>query len=289
MDRLWQVLLEQHGVATTAQFAASGVSVRTLQGAVREGAVLRLRRGWFALPSVSEDERRAVSLGGVLTCGSALSARGLWVLDTGRLHVAVPSHSSERRGGPGVTLHWRRFEGCGVETASLDGVRTSLLHLVSCVDGEDALMTLDSAVNSGTIPLDDLLALRPLASAGRQWVFGEIDPLCQSGLETRIRRCGRRLGVRVRTQVVIRDVGRVDVILGDRLVVEPDGRRFHSGSVQIEEDYRRSLELTAQGYLCLRLSYRQVVSSWERTEAAIAAMLARGEHLWPARRRVDRE
>jgi len=282
------VLAGLDGVATTAQLARAGFTARDLRAAVDSGAVLRLRRGWFALPAVPLDQRCAVAAGGVLSCASGLDARGLWVLETGRLHVAVPPHSSERRAGDGTVLHWRAWEGCGPETSSLDGLRSSLLHLLACVDGENALMTFDSAVNSGAIALDDLLALRGLAPTGKQWVFDEVDPLSQSGLETRVRRCGRRLGVRVRSQVPIPRVGRVDVLLGERLVFEPDGRAFHSGSHQLEEDYRRSLELAAQGYLCIRLSTRQIIASWERTEDVIRGLVQRKEHLWSGRQHGER-
>ncbi|PPG89532.1 hypothetical protein C5C00_05960 [Rathayibacter rathayi] len=283
MERVVEVLAGLGGVATTAQLLRSGISARTVRDAVECGAVLRLRRGWFALPSVPLDERRAVAAGGVLSCASALASRGLWVLDTEQLHVAVPPHSSERRGGNCVLLHWREWEGCGSETPSLDGLRSSLLHLLACVDGEDALMSFDSAVNSGAIDLDDLFALRSRAPAAKRWVFDEVEPGAQSGLETRVRRCGRRLRVRVRSQAAVPRVGRVDVILGERLVFEPDGRAFHSGSHQLEEDYRRSL-----GYLCIRLSTRQIVGSWSETEAVIRGLVRRKEHLWSTRRPGER-
>lgn len=284
MERVLRILAENGGVASTARLTAAGATRRGVQSALDAGEALRLRRGWVALASLPLAERRAVAAGGILTCASALASRGLWVLESGRLHVAVPSHASERRAARGVVLHWRTWEGAGAESDSLDGVRSSLLHLLACVPPEDALMTFDSAVNSGVIALDDLLALRPLAPVMRRWVFDEIDPGSQSGLETRIRRCGRRLRVAVRTQVSIPGVGRVDVVLGERLVVETDGREFHSGSVQIEEDYRRSLELAARGFLCLRLSSRQVIDDWARTEAVIARSVGRGEHLWRYRR-----
>ncbi|MWV47729.1 DUF559 domain-containing protein [Rathayibacter sp. VKM Ac-2803] len=284
MERVLHLLTAWGGVASASQFAGAGVTRRALGAALESGAVERLRRGWFALATLPVDERRAVALGGVLTCASALAARGLWVLESERLHVAVPPHASERSAPPGVVLHWRSWDGCGHESGSLDGLRASLLHLLACVPPEDALMTLDSAVNSGAISLDDLLALKALAPTTRGWVLGEVDGGCQSGSETRVRRLGQRLRVVVRTQVEIERVGHVDVVFGERLVLETDGRTFHSGSAQIEEDYRRSLELAAQGYLCIRLSTKQVLQTWGRTETVIRALVDRREHLWGVRR-----
>lgn len=284
MERVLQILTECGGVASSGQLTAAGATRRGLQAALDAGVAVRLRRGWIGLAALPAAEKRAVACGGILTCASALAARGLWVLESGRLHVAVPRHASERRAPRDVVLHWRSWEGCGPESGSLDGIRSSLLHLLACVPAEDALMTFDSALHSGSIALDDLTALRPLAPVTRRWVLDEVDGGAASGLETRVRRCGRRLRVVVRTQVLVPGVGRVDVVLGERLVIETDGREFHSGSTQIEEDYRRSLALADQGYLCIRLSTRQVIDDWVRTEAVIARLVARGEHLWRSRR-----
>ncbi|MDR6905382.1 very-short-patch-repair endonuclease [Agromyces sp. 3263] len=83
-------------------------------------------------------------------------------------------------------------------------------------------------------------------------------------------------------QVVIDGAGRVDILVSDRLVIEVDGRAFHTGTA-FDEDRRRDFELVTRGYLVLRLSYRQVVHDWDRTCAGILALVARNEHLWSGR------
>ncbi|ANJ25580.1 endonuclease domain-containing protein [Agromyces aureus] len=100
------------------------------------------------------------------------------------------------------------------------------------------------------------------------------------GLETKVRLFLRSRRVRFRTQAPLEGVGLVDVLVGDRLVIEVDGWGFHRSQSQFENDRRRDFELVARGYLVLRLSYRQVMHDWERTSAGILALLARQEHRW---------
>lgn len=290
MDRLIAALVERAGVASAAQLASAGCTRRMLASAVRDGLVLRLRRGWFALPSVPVAERAAVAAGGVLTCASALAARGVWVLAEGPLHVAVPPNAV-RASSRGVLLHWREWPGCGAETSSRDGVRASVLHTVACLPEEEAVMALDSVLDKGLLRHDDLMELRMLAPVGRRRAFDLVVRGCQSGLETRIRLAAVRLGTRVRAQVEIPGVGRVDNVIGECLVVETDGRAFHSGSFQLEEDYRRTLALLARGFVVMRLSSHQVLHAWPETEASLVRLIRRRQHLWTAtqRRRLQKE
>lgn len=80
-------------------------------------------------------------------------------------------------------------------------------------------------------------------------------------------------------QVTVAGVGRVDFLLGDRLVVEVDGAEFHATRASFEEDRRRDAVLSALGYRVLRFSYTQIERDWNQAGAAIRASLARGDHL----------
>jgi very-short-patch-repair endonuclease len=285
MEELLVVLAELGGVASAAQLASAGCSRHHLQSALRAGAVLRVRRGWYALASVDPAELAAVRAGGLLTCVSALAARGVWVLSEDALHLAVPPNAV-RSPARGLRLHWREWEGCGPESSSRDGIRACVLHAVACLPEEEAVMALDSVVDKGLLSFEDLMDLRGLAPVGRRRVFDLVVPGCQSGLETRVRLAGVRLGVRVRAQVFVPGVGHVDTVLGDCLAAETDGRAFHAGSVQLEEDYRRTLALQARGFVVVRLSSRQVLHDWARTEASLAQLIHRRQHLWtPSQRR----
>ena len=83
----------------------------------------------------------------------------------------------------------------------------------------------------------------------------------------------RRLGIRVRQQVQI-GPDRVDVVIGDRLVIELDSREFH----EREKDYARDARLGARGYRVLRFTYHQVMNDWPSVERAVLAARARSDH-----------
>ena len=54
-------------------------------------------------------------------------------------------------------------------------------------------------------------------------------------------------------------VGEVDLLVGDRVVVEIDGFAHHSDRVAFQEDRRRDRELVAQGYVVLRFTAAEVL------------------------------
>jgi very-short-patch-repair endonuclease len=71
----------------------------------------------------------------------------------------------------------------------------------------------------------------------------------------------------------------VDLLVGDRLVVELDGEQWHGGD-RFEEDRRRDLALVAAGYLVVRISYRQVMNEWDAIERLLLEIIRRRDHRW---------
>ncbi|WP_185201318.1 endonuclease domain-containing protein [Glaciihabitans sp. INWT7] len=86
------------------------------------------------------------------------------------------------------------------------------------------------------------------------------------------------LGLVVRIQVALAPGIRVDMLIGDRLVVEVDGREYHSDPSAFERDRVRDARLTALGYRVLHFSYSQVMYDWPAVEAAILTAMGRREH-----------
>ncbi|NED69865.1 DUF559 domain-containing protein [Streptomyces sp. SID10244] len=75
-------------------------------------------------------------------------------------------------------------------------------------------------------------------------------------------------------------MGRVDLLVGDRLIIEIDSVEYHDRSPeQIEKDRRRDEEAARLGYVTLRFSYRRVVNEWAQAEATVLDLVRRREHV----------
>jgi very-short-patch-repair endonuclease len=148
---------------------------------------------------------------------------------------------------------------------------------------EHAVCALDSALQLKLISRSQARWL--LATPKGRRIYDLSDGRSQSGLETLARLRLRSLGLRVRVQVKISDIGRVDLLIGDRLVIELDGDQWHSTPEQREEDRRRDSAMVALGYLVLRAGYWRVLDDWGGFEREVLAVVRRKDHLWHGRLR----
>lgn len=94
-----------------------------------------------------------------------------------------------------------------------------------------------------------------------------------SGLESLLRWRLRKHGLRVRTQVSVFGVGVVDALIGDRLIVELDGRANHHGEAKRHKDLTRDANAASWGYVTLRFDYALVGHDWELVESAVLGAL----------------
>ncbi|MFF2493857.1 endonuclease domain-containing protein [Agromyces sp. NPDC058064] len=251
---------------------------------------MRLRRSWYSVPDAPDEVVRAVRVGGAATAASVARIEGLWVHDDARLHVRVPRTAARLKSprvpalgrapvpldaaGDGVCVHYRSDPQL---ISGRDGLALALAEMLRCAPPEAAIATIDSALARRLVGLEEV---RAIASPAFHRTLVRCAPGSESGLETRVRLLLRAHNIRHRTQVSIPGVGRVDLLVGDRLVVEVDGARFHAGVAEFENDRRRDFELAMRGYRVLRLSYRMVMEEWETTSRGILALVDRGEHRW---------
>jgi very-short-patch-repair endonuclease len=89
----------------------------------------------------------------------------------------------------------------------------------------------------------------------------------------------RAAGIRLRTQVVIPGVGRVDFLVGDRLIIEADSREHHLSAYQA--DRTRDRVAIGLGYLVIRLTYEDVVYRWDTVYRDIQSVIQRRAHRSP--------
>ena len=235
----------------------------------------------------------AVRVGGALTSVSAGIRYGLWTLDDGLLHVSVAQNASRLRSptdvrvpldmeAHGVCVHWGRPRTAAAATVA--PVAAALIHAIECQSEELAIVMIDSALNKGLVTVAQLRRAALLRSLRYARAIARCDPLSESGTETLVRLRLRRRGIRVRTQFRRPGVGRVDLLIGDRLIIECDSAQFHDGDESQERDYERDLLLIDGDYLVLRLRYRHVIYEWDRVEPIILGLIRRGRHLNPRHR-----
>ncbi|BDZ54342.1 DUF559 domain-containing protein [Agromyces marinus] len=290
MSPVLQRLRSHGGILSAARLSELGCSVSDIREAVRAGAVMRIRNGWFALPGAEPDSVRAVRVGGTATAATVARMHRLWMHDDDRLHVRV-RYSTGRLASPAdrrttldreshrVCVHYSRRGGLD---RARDPLTTAIAEMFSCAPADDVLATVDSALECGELQMGHIGLIREHLPRSRRTLLDRVDPDAQSGLETRVRLLLRARRIPHRSQARIAGAGNVDLLVGDRLVIEVDGRSFHTGAA-FENDRRRDFELVMRGYLVLRLSYRQVIDEWHRTKAGILELVARGEHRWSGR------
>ncbi|MGV8895471.1 MAG: DUF559 domain-containing protein [Rhodoglobus sp.] len=271
----------------THQLLTEGWSSRQISRAVAIGDIIRVRQGWYCAPDVAPSEQIAACVGGQLTCQAAARMLGLAARESASVHVAVPAHASRlraptnRRGGahqplPHVIVHWRaRLTPPEQARAPLD----ILKDMSGCETPEFTIAAVDSAIRLGLITLGEWLDFIPFLPRRLGNLLATVDGHSGSITESLCRVRLRPLGITPILQFKVAGVGFVDMLIGERLIIEIDGRQYHTDSGQFEQDRQRDARLSILGYRVLRFSYRQVMHHWAQVKGSILAAIARGDHL----------
>ncbi|MGQ0464009.1 MAG: hypothetical protein ACT4QG_01695 [Sporichthyaceae bacterium] len=250
------------GAARWTRLREMGVGERALRAASRDGTVLRVGRGGYALADAPAGLVAAVALGGVASHVTAAYLHGWepWNPDL-RLVVTVPQGTVKSH--PGIEVHR-----ADLAPADLDSDRdcTSALRTAidcgRCLPFVDAVVILDTALRKRAVTERQLVAAAnqsrgPGAPELRRAV-ANVDPRCGSELESVLRLLLRSTNAQLRTQARIPGVGDVDFLVDGWLVVEGDGYEFHSSRADYKEDRRRLNAITARGFGLLRFTWEDV-------------------------------
>ena len=216
---------------------------------------------------------------------SAARTYGLWAGFDPRLHVALPANASRLRTNfaPSfvadrgeewptaltpdtaereVVLHW-----LASPSTSLECWRSSIPETLAQValwsDRESAVACLDTART--VLGLCDAVIDAALGSstAGVRLLGRASKPGSDSGFESVVRQRVTAMGINVVQQVAFSGVGFVDMqLVGTNILIELDGREFHTDPVAFENDRRRRNELVRRGYVVLEFSFKQVFENW---------------------------
>ena len=250
-----------------------GWSRARVDRAVASGTLVRLRRGIYADADTCAPRRVAAQHGGALACVTAARHRGLWVLDDDRMpHVWMRPGQRTYDHSCDCTEHWDAA-GPGDDRREPSLARI-LRQILTCRGGEAFFVALESARRQDLLDGDDMRWLsRNVNQEGRDALALSRDD-ADSGLESMLRWRLRELGLRVQTQVRIAGVGVVDALIGDRLIIEVDGRDNHDGPPLRHKDLVRDANAAMWGHVTLRFDYALIVHDWDMVERAILGALA---------------
>jgi hypothetical protein len=268
----------QGGVASVAALQGRGITEQQIRSAVKDGRLARIRNGWVHTVDANPAVVAAVAAGGRLGCISAAEHHRLWVPDHEGVHVVLPRHTG-RHHSEYLVAHWegRRWRD---DRSPIEAIGATIRQIILCCDRETAVSVIDSALHRKKISragLQRIVLSLPSAYAS---LMAETDGASESGYESLCRYRLTRLGVTVRVQVSLAGIGRVDMLLGDRLIIESDGWEWHEGPDAFLVDRSRDLAALRQDYLPLRLAPHHVVYEWPWVEQVIRSIVARGDHLW---------
>lgn len=269
------------GAAATRELVELGFGPRRLAAALRSGELVRIRRGWYAVPEIDSALRTAIHVGGRLACVSAAAHYGWSTPEQHGVHVCVAENAGRMRrrhaaatsdGTRSVEVHWGSPRARGDRVRLVTDRFETVMHLAECLEPEVAVAILDSFLHREPLPARELETwLRELPPH----VLGRLpsrNALCESYLESIGRIRLERAGLTGEHQVEIPGVGRVDLVIDGRIVIEWDGGT-HRTAEQQHEDCRRDALLATLGYRTLRFSYRLVMDEWYIVVAAVRAAL----------------
>lgn len=298
--QLAKIARENDGLITRALSAARHISPAVIRAAVGEGAIHRLRPGVFVTRErwgrATAHEQYVLTVRGVLLAhpdwiashhaGLAVHGLPLHDLDRDVIDVVAPLKASKLR--PGLRAHVAT-PGQLQFGASRDPRAVSVADacvLTAASSGFEAgVVAIDAALHRRMVTPDELRAALSLPGARygvaqARAAIEAADPVCESPGETLTRLILARAGLVVRSQVSLSDsegfIGRVDFLVGDRVVVEFDGAVKYEGldgKRALMEEKKREERLRDAGFRVVRITWAELAHP-ERLVSRVRGQLA---------------
>lgn len=257
-------------ISRTDTLRVRGWTREKLRIAVERGTLQRLLRGTYACAHLEPVVRFAAQAGAALSCVSVLSGLGVWAGNDRRVHVQVRTTRSHHV--PGAVTHWSnpRF---GMSTPWRASTMESLWQAMHCLDEENAIAAMESAVAEGALTRSQVMRLGALAPRRLQHGIQSLDFTSRSGNETIVRRRLREVGFSVIAQGELPGVGHQDLVVEDFVGLELDSKAWH-GEKQTPKDRDRDRVSESLGRRVLRISPSHVHVTWPHTLSTIERMVA---------------
>lgn len=292
LDRAMSELAElQHGLVARRQLLALGLSVRAIEGRLERGVLHPVRHGIYAV-GFRLRSREARWMAATLSCGpdavlSHRSAAWLWGLQRGPSRAIEVTKAKGWRAPDGVVVHRAALpedERTAVNGIPVTTVPRTVLDFATVGSRRQVERVLNEVEVQGLtdrLSIPDLLARYP-RRRGTAVLRELLDEGAESGGVTendfeelfvplldshRLPRPQFNADVAVSGRFF-----RVDCLWRkERLIVELDGRAAHGTRKAFESDRERDRLLMADGWLVMRITWRQLRTQ----QSAIASDLRR--------------
>lgn len=297
-QRIAKLAQRQHGVVSTGQLRAAGLSDEMISTRVADGTLHRVFRGAHAVGHRAIG-RRGRMLAAVLACGeeavlshgSAAELLGLWDRQQAVIHVIPPKWTGRKIDG--VRWHGVRYP-AEDEVTVVDGIScTTASRTLVDIAGSVGAKTLRHLIEGAAVrrllkvhEVDEILArgrrrgARQLRVALIPWRSGGGEvPVLRSRLEARLFPALIEAGLPrpLCNHPLVLEGRRIEVDMlweGQRLAIETDGEETHGTRDAFERDRDRDQRLAVAGYRTARVTWRQVEDDLSAVVERIARMLA---------------
>lgn len=284
------------GVVTRSEALALGISARTLVRRVRDGVLIEIKEGVYALPGSNDlhvlDLTAACrKLGAVVSHQSAAYLHGMVGRRATKPTVSVLRNRSKDLAG--VTVH-QMGDLSEDQVVTIGGLRVTspertIIDLAATLADRALARILDNALASGIVAFETLMDL--FERIGRRGKPGtaKLRKLLEargydyrppeSELERRLLQILTdadlpRPELQFRAPWLRRINGRVDMAYVDqRLVIEGDSRRWHQLSEAFETDRLRDNATQLAGWRILRFTWTEITTNPERVVTTVRRAL----------------
>jgi very-short-patch-repair endonuclease len=238
--------------------------------ALRNGTLVRVARGRYALASASAAVRAGAAVGGVLSMRSAAQHHGWGQKRVPDLpDVTFPrNHHLQPSARQLVVPHWSDIAPEDI-VGGVTGVRRTLVDCMRMLPLEEALPIVESALRAGDVTLPELrriaAGMRGRGRARAMAVAAMASKLPANPYESTLRAYAATIpGLEVEPQLPIR-VSPTRVLHPDladrslRIVIEAESFAWHGETAALTRDCVRYNAFTLDGWIVVRFSWYQVM------------------------------
>lgn len=296
--RIARLVARRYGVFTRAEVLRLGASRRIIDRRLASGRWERMSSGVYRLAGVPTSWRQSLFAeclswgeGTFASHRAAAALRELPGFAPGIIELIVPRGRKRQKSDAVIHafVELPAVDRSVVASIPVTTVARTLIDVAAVASAEAVEEALDDALRRGLVSLSRLhWRLRELGGSGRPGSAvvrklidarsaGEVP---QSVFETRVLRELRRAGLPPPTlQHEIRDAGGLVAVVDfaypeQKLAIEADGYRWHSGRIKWQSDIARRNRLTALGWRLMHITWRDLAREPERVMSELYGLIS---------------